>query len=69
MSRVIRPAIASISEATRSGAAYCTMWPTPGNTMSFACGAVAASNREWMPVVTVLSTSPETIDSGALISA
>ncbi|MGY4229439.1 hypothetical protein ACVMIH_006800 [Bradyrhizobium sp. USDA 4503] len=45
------------------------MWPVSGSTVSFAFGADAASGREWMPVETVLSTSPEMIDSGALISA
>ena len=42
------PIMASISRTIRSGAAYCTMWPTPGNTISFAFGTAAANGREWM---------------------
>ena len=47
--------IASISRTTSSGAAYCTMWPTPGSTISFAFGTAAANGREWMLGDTVLS--------------
>jgi hypothetical protein len=46
--RAILPIIASISETTRSGATIWIMWPTPGSTISFAFGAVAASGREWI---------------------
>jgi hypothetical protein len=38
--------IVSISRTTSSGAAYCTIWPTPGSTISFAFGTVAANRRE-----------------------
>ncbi len=36
MLRAILSIMASISEITSSGAAFCTVWPTPGNTISFA---------------------------------
>src|SRR3954453_9451970 len=52
---MVLPIIASISDITRSGAAFCTIWPTPGNTISFAFGTVAASGCEWIWVDTVLS--------------
>jgi hypothetical protein len=66
--RAILLLIASISETTRSGTEYCTMWPTPGSTISLPLGTVVASGREWMLVDTVLSASPVMMVIGVLIS-
>jgi hypothetical protein len=35
--------IDSISRTTISGAAFCTMWPTPGSTINFAPAMTSAS--------------------------
>ena len=61
--------ICSISLTTRSGAAFCTMWPTPGSTISFAPGTAAANGREWMFSDTVLSASPCITTVGTLMVA
>jgi len=58
----------SISATTTSAATCCTACPTPGSTMSFACGSVAASAREWMRGETTGSRSPVMMTVGAVIS-
>src|SRR3982074_2624465 len=67
--RAILSIMASISEITSSGAAFCTMWPTLGNLISYTFGTAAANGREWMLVDTVLSTSPAITTVGALMLA